>query len=64
MNVNINGVQDRIVQTKETMDERSQRRLTISLTNYVSNALLICLRLQSRKLMLKKYFSIKFFCLN
>jgi hypothetical protein len=37
------GVQNKIVQTKETMDKRSQQRLASSLVDYVSNALLICL---------------------
>jgi len=50
-------MQDIITQTKETMDERSQQRLAISLANYVSNALLVCLGPQSRKLMLQKFFS-------
>jgi len=51
------GVQDKIAQTKETMDEPSQQRLAPSLANYVSNALLVCLGPQGKQLVLQKFFS-------
>jgi hypothetical protein len=50
------GVQDKIAQMKETMDEQLQQRLVTSLVDYVSNALLISLGPQSRKLVLQKFF--------
>jgi hypothetical protein len=45
-------MQDRIAQTKETMDEQSQQRLVTNFANYVSNALLVCPRLQNKKCVL------------
>ncbi len=51
------GVQEKIAQTKETMDERSQQRLATNLEDYVSNAFLVCLGPQSKKLVLQKFFS-------
>jgi hypothetical protein len=51
------GVQDKIAQTKETMNEPSQQRLAPSLANYVSNALIVCLGPQGKKLVLQKFFS-------
>jgi hypothetical protein len=46
------GVQDKIAQIEEIMDERSQRRLATNLIDFASNAFLICPRPQSRKLVL------------
>jgi hypothetical protein len=51
------GVQDKIVQIEEIMDEQSQRRLATNLIYYNSNALLICPKPQSKKLVLPNFFS-------
>jgi len=59
-----NGVEDKIVQTKEAMDEHSQQRLAASLVDYVSNALLVCHGPQSKKLVLQKFFSTYKICFN
>jgi hypothetical protein len=46
------GVQNKIAQIEEIMDEQSQQRLAANLGNFVSNALFVCLGPQSKKLML------------